>query len=85
MTEGRQETEVFPTFYQSNTFLKISRLARASNFTIESFEYLGQYPCYFIFSKPLFRIGCLYEKFLERHRRLHFLRGWILCTLSKRL
>jgi SAM-dependent methyltransferase len=85
MTEGRQETEVFPTFYQSNTFRKISGMAGVSNFTIESFEYLGQYPCYLVFSRPLFRIGCLYEKFLERHRRLHFLRGWILCTLSKRL
>jgi SAM-dependent methyltransferase len=85
ITEGRHETEVFPTLYRSNTFRKISKLAAASNFAMERFEYLGQYPCYFAFSKPLFYIGVSYEKLLERHRRLHFLRGWILCILAKRL
>ena len=85
MTEGRQEKEVFPTFYRSNTFMKISKMAERSNFVMERFEYLGQYPCYFTFSRPLFYIGSIYEKFLERHRGLHFLRGWILCILSKRL
>jgi SAM-dependent methyltransferase len=85
ITEGRHETDVFPTFYQSNTCWKISKLAAASNFAIERFDYIGQYPCYFTFSEPLFYIGSLYEKLLERHRRLHFLRGWILCILSKRI
>src|SRR5918996_620413 len=85
MTEGRREADVFPTFYRSNTFTGISKLSGGSNFVVERCEYLGQYPCYFTFSRPLFYIGSLYEKFLERHRRLHFLRGWILCILSKRL
>ena len=85
MTEGRRETDVSPTFYRSNTFTGISKLSGGSNFVVERCEYLGQYPCYFTFSRPLFYIGSLYEKFLERHRRLHFLRGWILCILSKRL
>ena len=84
MTEGRNETEVFPTFFKSNTYRKISKMAEVNNFELTRFEYLGQYPCYFLFSKTLFHIGSRYEKFLERHRRLHCLRGWILCILSKR-
>ena len=85
MTEGRKKMDVFPTFYKSNTRRKIRKIARANNFQLDHFEYLGQYPSYLTFSKPLFYLGSRYEKFLERHRHLHFLRGWILCVLSKRL
>jgi SAM-dependent methyltransferase len=80
----RPETEVFPTFYKTNTFWRIKKLAEASNFALEHFEYLGQYPYYLTFSKSLFQIAAAYEQFLARHRRLHFLRGWILFTMSKR-
>jgi SAM-dependent methyltransferase len=85
MTEGREETEVFPTFFKSNTYRRISKMAGSNNFELTHFEYLGQYPCYLLLSKTLFYLGSRYEKFLESHRRLHFLRGWILCVLSKRL
>ena len=83
MTEGRREQDVFPTYYRSNTLRKIAKLAERNQFSVVSFEYLGQYPSYFTFSPMLFGIGCRYEKFLERSPRLHFLKSWILCVLSK--
>lgn len=82
-TEGRSEEDTFPTFYKSNTYRRIARLAEQSCLMIQQFAYLGQYPNYFRFSETLFRLAWRYEKFLERHRRLHCLRGWILCTLRK--
>jgi SAM-dependent methyltransferase len=83
-SEGRRHEDVFPTYYRSNTFPAISRMARATNFSVDFFHYLGQYPSYLTFNATLFRIGTQYERFLERHPRLHALRGWILCVLSKR-
>jgi SAM-dependent methyltransferase len=82
--EGRDDQDVFPTYYRSNTFAEINRISRKYNFEVDRFEYLGQYPSYLSFNTTLFRIGARYEKFLERHPRLHALRGWILCVLSKR-
>jgi SAM-dependent methyltransferase len=82
-TEGRSEEDTFPTFYRSNTYRSVAQLAEQSCLTIAQFDYLGQYPNYFRFSKTLFRLASRYEKFLERYRRLHCLRGWILCTLCK--
>ena len=81
--EGRDERDVFPVYYRSNTFRAISRRSNASNFRIEQFKYLGQYPGYLTFNRTLFRIATQYERFLERHPRLHALRGWILCLLTK--
>jgi SAM-dependent methyltransferase len=82
-TEGREEEDVFPTHYKSNTGAAIRRLALASGFSVQRLEYLGQYPTYFRFSPLLFRLGCWYGKFLERYRLLHGLQGWILCILRK--
>lgn len=84
ITSGRQETDVFPTLYNANTFRQLKKIARLTNFALLHFEYLGQYPAYFTFSTSLFRMASRYEKFLERHPRLQFLRGWIFCILCKR-
>ena len=53
VAEGRQATEVFPTYYQSNTFRKISKMAAASNFSVEHFEYLGPVSLLFRFQQTL--------------------------------
>lgn len=82
-TEGRDEDDTFPTFYRSNTRGAIARLAAAHGLAVDRFEHLGQYPCYLVFNRTLFVLGSKYEKFLERHRRLHWLRGWILAELKK--
>lgn len=83
LTEGRAEEDTFPTHYHSNTRLAIRRLSTKSGLHIRSFDYIGQYPNYFSFSPTLFRMGCLYARFLRRVRPLHGLQGWIFCTLQK--
>lgn len=82
-TEGRDEEDVFPTHYKSNTRRSIQRLAAAAGFSVEKLQYLGQYPAYFRFNPMLFHLGCVYGKLLERFPALHGLLGWILCVLRK--
>lgn len=82
-TEGRDCADTFPTRYRSNTRRAIRRLAAGAGLTIEDFRYLGQYPNYLAFNATLFRLGCAYAKFLERHPSLHALQGWILCTVAR--
>ncbi len=82
-TEGRKENDVFPVAYKSNTRRAILRSADCAGLRVERFEYLGQYPCYFMFNGALFLAATAYEKLIASWRRLHWLRGWILCTLQK--
>lgn len=82
-TEGRAEQDVFPIEYKSNTRSAIQRSADRTGLLVERFEYLGQYPCYFMFNGALFLAATAYEKVIASWRRLHWLRGWILCTLRK--
>lgn len=82
-TEGRKEFDVFPTRYRANTRAAIRRHASASGLSIQKLEYLGQYPSYLMFNGPLFLLGTAYEKLISRFSSLHWLRGWILCSLSK--
>lgn len=82
-TEGRAEENTFPTFYRSNTRRSIERLAKAHGLHINRTDYLGQYPAYLAFNRPLFILGSAYEKFLGRHQALHWLRGWILALIQK--
>ena len=83
VVEGRDEQDTFPAFYKSNTFKSIRELAADNGLQVDRIDYLGQYPNYFVFNRFLFWVGCKYEKFLERHPQLHWLRGWIVCVLSK--
>ncbi|GGJ44384.1 hypothetical protein GCM10011320_59820 [Neoroseomonas lacus] len=82
-TEGRDEEDVFPTHYRSNTGRAIRRLSATAGLSVQRLEYLNQYPAYFRFSPTLFHLGCLYGKMLERFRPLNGLQGWILCVLRK--
>jgi SAM-dependent methyltransferase len=84
-TEGRQEHDVFPTQYKTNTYRAICKHCIESGLTLHQFEYLGQYPAYFMFNGFLFLIATGYEKLISRFRFLHFLKGWILATLYKPL
>jgi SAM-dependent methyltransferase len=83
-TEGRQEEDVFPIQYKTNTRRSVTRYSTQAGFEIVSFDYLGQYPAYLLFSAPLFLIGTLYEKIISRFDTLDFLRGWILVVLRKK-
>jgi SAM-dependent methyltransferase len=82
-TEGREEHDVFPVEYKSNTRRAILKAAGGAGLRLERFDYLGQYPCYFMFNGALFLLATGYEKLISSCRALHWLRGWILCTLSK--
>lgn len=82
-TEGRAEKDVFPIQYKTNTRGAVYRLAKHSGFEVESFQYLGQYPCYFLFNGVLFLLATAYEKLITHVEALKFLRGWIYVTLRK--
>jgi SAM-dependent methyltransferase len=82
-TEGRPDEDTFPTFYGSNSYRSILRLAKDAGLELMSFDYLSQYPNYFMFSPVLFYLGMLYTKATERIRLLKFLRGWLLVTLRR--
>lgn len=82
-TEGRKMEDVFPAYYKANTYKAIKRLSNNNNYTIESFEWLGQYPSSLMFNPYFFLIGTMYEKVISRLEVLKFLRGWLLVHLRK--
>jgi len=82
--EGRDPENTFPTYYRASCLRQISRLALETGFSIETLEYLNQFPYTLLFSPTLCRIAIAYDDFIGRSRRLHFLRGWILGCLTKR-
>ena len=82
-TEGRDERDVFPVAYRTNTRGAVEKLAKQTGFEIVSFRYLGQYPSYFMFNGCLFLMATGYEKLISRVSALNFLQGWILVTLRK--
>ena len=81
--EGREEEDVFPTAYKTNSAGAVRRLAAGAGFSVREIRYLGQYPNYFMFSRLLFLLGTAYDKFVTRFESLKFLRGWILVVLEK--
>jgi SAM-dependent methyltransferase len=82
-TQGRAENDVFPTAYKTNTRGAVERWSRGAGFEVVSYQYLGQYPTYFMFNGFLFLIGTAYEKLISHFEALRFLRGWILVVLRK--
>ena len=82
-TEGRDEQDVFPTAYKSNTRRQIQRHATRAGLAIERFEYLTQYPNYFMFNGFLFLLGAGYERFIATIPGFQMLQGWILATLTR--
>ena len=83
--EGRAETDVFPTRYRTNSRRAVMALASGAGFWVEEFQYLGQYPNYFMFNGALFFLGMCYDKLVSRFEALKWLRGWIMVTLQKPL
>ena len=81
--EGREEEDVFPVRYRTNTRRAVDNLAAGAGLKVESFKYLGQYPNYFMFNAALFLLGTGYDKLVSRFESLRFLRGWILVTLRR--
>jgi SAM-dependent methyltransferase len=82
-TEGRKMEDVFPVCYLTNTRRAVVRWADTTGFDIVTFDYLGQYPGYFMFNGFLFMLATAYEKTISRFEALRALRGWILVVLRK--
>jgi SAM-dependent methyltransferase len=82
-TQGRNERDTFPVQYKTNTRAAVTQFAAGSGLRLVSFDYLGQYPAYFLFNGPLFLLATGYEKMIDRFSTLHFLKGWILVVLQK--
>jgi hypothetical protein len=61
----------------------VNKWANGAGIEIVSYEYLGQYPTYFMFNGLLFLVATGYEKLIRRFDALRFLRGWILVVLRK--
>lgn len=82
-SEGRAEEDVFPTAYRCNSKRTITRIAATADLKIADFQYLSQYPNYFMFNSVAFLLASGYEKLITSTRHLAFLRGWLLVTLQK--
>ena len=82
-TQGRKEEDTFPTAYKTNTRGAVNRWSKGAGFDVVEFEYLGQYPAYFMFNGALFLAATAYEKLIRRFEALRGLRGWILVVLRK--
>lgn len=82
-TEGREEDDVFPTRYRTNTRRVVERLSAQAGLHVDAFRYLGQYPNYFMFNAGLFVLGTGFDKLVTRFEALRLLRGWILVTLRR--
>ena len=82
-TQGRNERDTFPVQYKTNTRSAVVKYAGSSGLRLVSFDYLGQYPAYFLFNGPLFLLATGYEKLINRFSILNFLKGWILVVLKK--
>jgi SAM-dependent methyltransferase len=82
-TEGREERDVFPVAYRTNTRAAVAKWTEGAGFELLSFRYLGQYPSYFMFNGLLFLLATGYEKLITKVPALNFLQGWILATLRK--
>jgi len=82
-TEGRQQHDVFPVAYRTNTRGAVRKWASQAGFEIATFRYLGQYPSYFMFNGFLFLLATGYEKLINKIEPLNFLQGWIFVILRK--
>lgn len=82
-TEGRAEEDVFPTVFAANSRKAVTAHAEAAGLIVREFDYLGQYPNYFVFNRMLFWLGSLYQKTIEKFAVTQPLQGWIYCVLEK--
>jgi SAM-dependent methyltransferase len=82
-TEGRDDNDVFPTYYRCNSYASIKKFADVVGFTILDFEYLGQYPAYLAFNPMVFLLGTIYDKLICKYDLFRQLRGWVLAVLRK--
>jgi len=81
--EGRNEEDIFPTYYRLNSEKHIKQIVRKVGFRSYRLEYFGQYPSYFLFNPLLFLTGSFYDKLICKAKIFKKLRSWILAILEK--
>lgn len=80
---GAQESDVFPTYYRSNSVGRLRKLLRRNGFE-ECDLILYQPPPYaFVFSKTICKLAIRYYNFINHHEALRQLRGVIISRYRK--
>ena len=82
-TEGRDEEDTFPTFYRANSRKQIEKLSLETCFDLVKFQYLDQSPYSLKFNPILYNCGRFYHFMVRSVAPLNFLKGWVLCEISK--
>lgn len=77
------EADVFPTFYRLNTYARISRLFEQHGLEQVEFRFLEASFPYVEFSPLLYRLGCIFNRFLLRHEALRGMRTALLGVYRK--
>lgn len=80
---GRDDADTFPTRYLLNSSRQLERHFASAGFVRESLTYRECCPNYLKFSRPLFLLGVLYERTVNRFEILRFLRVNLVGTFRK--
>ena len=80
---GRKVIDTFPTLYRANSRRQVVRLADAAGLTIEKLDLIEGRPEYTRIFCPLYIIGILYERLVNRFETLACFRILLIGVLSK--
>ena len=80
---GRDDADTFPTRYRLNSSRQLEKHFARAGFVLESLTYRECCPNYLKFSRPLFLLGVLYERTVNRFEILRFLRVNLVGTFRK--
>jgi SAM-dependent methyltransferase len=75
--------EPYPTYYRLNSRKEITDLARSAGFKFVEMKFVEAEPSYLVFHPIAFRIGVVYERFVNRFDGLQVLRSNIFGRLEK--
>lgn len=75
--------EPWPTTYSMNTRRAVREYARRSSLDVEYLEVVEKEPSYLAISRPLFLAGVAYERLVNAHPSLSFLRSTLFVVLRK--
>ena len=77
LTEGRDQSRTFPTYYRANTRRRLQRVLVQAGFTVERLVYLASPPSYLKFHPVAWRIGCAYHRAIVATAYTAWLQGWL--------
>ena len=80
---GRETVDTFPTRYRANSVHQVRILAAESGLQVSKLERIESRPEYLRMACPLYVLGWLYERVVNRFESLAFLRVLMIGTLAK--